>query len=314
MEGTGAGHFGITEADWPPVWPPGVTIPRTALVVPWKVEIQGPAVVAVGTFERSREEFLEEEYFLRELWKHRLDNEAHLAALFNRYGFVFQANGDDISDRLGLYAWWALSMSERLTDLKAQRERVRKQVGPDTRFELLDEATLALTWLRELSRLWLHYSYTGHMHSDELPWEAEELGIMKPRNEGEARMAFESGLSAAMREFPPHIPPQGAPPPSMKVKDFDAQRYSAAGFMVAGSRFPSFYSLIARQLYNHVVERPTYRECASTTCTQVFAHQVRNGVAKYAPHSEGVRYCSRRCARAQAQRDWRRRQKEKGVK
>lgn len=304
--------FGITPDDWPQTWPPGVTIPRTALLVPWKTAVQGRAVVATGTYEVFREVFPEEEYFLRELWKHRLGEQAHLEALLNRVGFIFQGSRDDVSERLGLYAWASLSISDRLEDLTTQREEIARSVGADTRFELLDEITLALTWLRDLSRLWIHYSYTGEMHSDDLPWEAEALGIRKPRSESEARWAFETGLSAAMTEFSPHLQRYATAPASVKVKDFDTQRRSAADFAATGSKLPSFYALIARQLYNHVVERPTYQECASETCNQIFAHQVRNGVAKYAPHAEGVKYCSRRCAKAQAQREWRRRKKESG--
>lgn len=73
-------------------------------------------------------------------------------------------------------------------------------------------------------------------------------------------------------------------------------------------RNPTIYSVSFLQLYNHLAEGATARECANETCLRAFVRQ--RGRAAYNQHRmEGVKYCSRECARAQAQRQLRRRRK-----
>jgi hypothetical protein len=66
------------------------------------------------------------------------------------------------------------------------------------------------------------------------------------------------------------------------------------------------YSAMCLQLFNHVAENASYCTCASETCGRLFVRQL--GRAKYDQHrTSGVRFCSKECARAQAQRDYRKR-------
>lgn len=68
------------------------------------------------------------------------------------------------------------------------------------------------------------------------------------------------------------------------------------------------YQACAIELYNHIVERATYHHCANVTCGRQFVHQ--EGRAHHGQHRKrGVKYCSSSCARSQAQRDYRRRQR-----
>ncbi|MFD9123567.1 hypothetical protein [Kitasatospora sp. NPDC059571] len=62
------------------------------------------------------------------------------------------------------------------------------------------------------------------------------------------------------------------------------------------------------QLYNHLAEGAAVRTCANHNCGRDFVRQ--RGRANYGQHrTTGVKYCSRECARAQAQRDLRRRRR-----
>lgn len=68
------------------------------------------------------------------------------------------------------------------------------------------------------------------------------------------------------------------------------------------------YQACAIELYNHIVERATYQHCANQTCNRQFVHQ--EGRAHHGQHrKKGVKYCTPACARSQAQRDYRRRQR-----
>jgi hypothetical protein len=60
------------------------------------------------------------------------------------------------------------------------------------------------------------------------------------------------------------------------------------------------------QLFNDIAAETSYKTCANESCRGLFVHQI-DRKAKRHSRSNGTRYCSPRCARAQAQRDYRRR-------
>lgn len=66
------------------------------------------------------------------------------------------------------------------------------------------------------------------------------------------------------------------------------------------------FSLCCLELHNHVVGRVPYVRCANETCGRLFA-------PTDAGRRRGVLYCSRACARAQAQREFRRRRRDEAA-
>jgi hypothetical protein len=84
--------------------------------------------------------------------------------------------------------------------------------------------------------------------------------------------------------------------------------------IVVGAKTATFddrltiYSASFLQLYNHMVEGASVRHCANEPCGRSFVRQ--RGRARFEQHrTEGIKYCSRECARAQAQRELRRRRR-----
>lgn len=74
------------------------------------------------------------------------------------------------------------------------------------------------------------------------------------------------------------------------------------------SRQPTIYSVSFLQMYNHITEGAILLGCANEPCGKLFVRQ--RGRATFGQHrTTGVKYCSNSCARAQGQRELRRRRR-----
>ncbi len=97
---------------------------------------------------------------------------------------------------------------------------------------------------------------------------------------------------------------------NLALQPFQVRAIVGVGDNPFGVQYVNSYSAMALQLANHIAEAATHRRCANETCGRLFVRQ--HGGAIYADqrHSTGVRYCTPLCARAQAQREYRRRKQQ----
>jgi hypothetical protein len=66
------------------------------------------------------------------------------------------------------------------------------------------------------------------------------------------------------------------------------------------------YAVCCLELFNHLAEHANVKVCANESCRRVFVRQ--RGRAEHGQHrTRGIKFCSSHCARAQAQREYRRR-------
>jgi hypothetical protein len=154
-------------------------------------------------------------------------------------------------------------------------------------YELAIESRVGLAALRDLSRL-VQYWLRDRLGSLPKTW---ELGLFEVDPPKDSREAFDfmvgaingalSGISARLVTQPDH-------------------RVGATVYVAS-----------VAQMFNHIAQNADYKICANETCSRPFVHQV-DGTSEYGQYrSEGVIYCSNRCARAQVQREYRRRKEKK---
>lgn len=74
--------------------------------------------------------------------------------------------------------------------------------------------------------------------------------------------------------------------------------------------YPRLESVLALQMYRHIAVEAAYLRCDNEPCGRLFVHQ--RGRAHHGQfRSSGVKYCSKTCAKAQVERERRRRQASK---
>lgn len=167
--------------------------------------------------------------------------------------------------------------------------------------ETVDEFRYGATWIRDLMRAWRWVNEDLRPEVWECPiWEVEpeeeDMGG-PPVDVSEAFSFLEHGLDLGLQPFHPHV-----------YRVFPDPEHVVLDPVFIG---PSAFHLCCLELFNHIAEGAPYRVCANETCGRLFVRQ--RGRAVHGQHrARGVKYCSAECARAQAQRQYRRRKKKKG--
>jgi hypothetical protein len=157
---------------------------------------------------------------------------------------------------------------------------------------------------------WRLYQPPDAKWTEEMLRDLEQVGLtgegleMRRRSfELEPIVMLDNILAPALREFSPRV----------------LNRHLVGYAMLQGPYYEmtaspwvdiDLYSLCCAEFFNHIAEHVPYRRCANDRCQRLFVNQ--EGRAKKGQRrSTGVLYCSASCARAVAQRTYRRRRRER---
>ncbi|MEU5810711.1 hypothetical protein [Streptomyces sp. NPDC047718] len=231
---------------------------------------------------------LPEDFYLRELMELDPTDLGAVAAVMRSYGHL---GGDVGSLSLDVEEY------EHYTALANGGHPVR---GP---FALHGElATLYLGHAQEAITTWLALRREGGLDAlVEAEATEEELAHWQAAN-SDKEEAWPRDLTHMRQELL-----------SLKISDLASTLNSALQCFSIGiggleERYPTLLSVAFLQLYNHLAEDAAIRECANETCRRAYVRQ--RGRAEYGQNrTSGTKYCTRECARAQAQREHRRRRR-----
>ena len=250
---------------------------------------------------RSRDEVLEAGEIYLELHELNLDDTTAIVAFANRWGPLAISYGrpryqllTDVPDFHGIRR-----QLERTRPAKhAQRKLPGTTAVPES--ESLDEFRFGARCLRDLTRA----SQSIQQGADMTATDWEVLGPDRPTNQATHRHNspshdFEAILTRGLSPFHPQVHLErersGTPVPDRKE-------------WTSGGTVP-LYATCCLELYNHLAQNATYRYCANQTCQRLYVRQT--GRAEHGQHRQhGTLYCSTHCARAQAQRNYRTRQRQ----
>lgn len=179
--------------------------------------------------------------------------------------------------------------------LDEQRDEL---IGESSPRETLSEFLWGAQCVRDMTTAWKIES--GQLSAEDAEWVAPCWMETVPDGEysfwASSYFALSRGMQSGLAPFGPTVHWEGG------------DQKPRPGF---GGAHPShrdahlpLYAVLCLELFNHICEGATYRLCANETCGRQFVRQ--HGRAAHGQHrSQGVMYCSARCARAQAQRRYR---------
>jgi hypothetical protein len=264
----------VSEKFRPTLWP-GEVIPVPRVVAVTDVEIIDGEWITWMLDLPSAAQPLPDEFYLREMapFDFFTDDIEALASLIERHGVPFEA---DYQEWTGgeYYDWEPRGIAARMRE-KYEGDAKVKIRTPGMSLHLL-EAQTHFDAIRFLSEAWVECSETGTMSG---------YAALHRTTEKVTRANFLETLNRGLR-----------------------LAHARATNPEAPEELATIYGACCLQIYNHIAEGATYKRCANESCRQVFVRQ-RGRSAQGQRRTEGVRFCSRECARAQAQRELRRRKK-----
>lgn len=170
--------------------------------------------------------------------------------------------------------------------------------GDDYHF-LYSQSLAAFRWqawcIRDLLRAWRWLSEGLEPDRWESPvWQSADPHMPIPDSPLAAGKLLAQGIRNGLSPFHPELRVGGREDDPHLLLPYGAAQ--------------GFYYICCLELFNHIAEEATYRTCANEPCGRLFVRQY--GGAEQGQHrTSGVKFCTPGCARAQAQREYRRRKR-----
>jgi hypothetical protein len=228
---------------------------------------------------------LPDEWVIRDLRTADLDSDSGVEAILNRFPFRWSPS------------WPGNSVDRRIIP-GDQRRRLRSLGVGFEPFCGIEDLRWCLKGLRAAANTWTYAS----LSMDPLAAWADEGFRLHGTYFGidfSPWQAFSSVLRSGLEQWSP-----GAFYTSTRGSDETSVGTVAEWEL----RLHDIFTAGCQQLFNLMVDRRvTPRRCESATCRRIFVHQL--GGSRHWQRTKGVRYCSPQCAKAEAQRQYRRRQK-----
>jgi hypothetical protein len=167
-------------------------------------------------------------------------------------------------------------------------------------YQRRDDATIedARWWLKTARALARTWSYVQVGKDPVSAWDAEGFEMI---SEDDLWTHFTLALDAGLLPFRAR---------AEFTRDFSGQHQFTYGAPLVG-----LYSAACRQVFNLIVGDATARYCENKTCGRIFVHQLGTTTTERY-RSTGLRFCTAKCAQAEKQREYRRREsaRKKGAK